>query len=218
MIVGSLKRRDIVLTMDLHPVTVSAAKASPLALIVNELLGDAVRRGLSDGGGEIHLEIRRLNGHFLIRVVDTVTPVDVDREQEAFSQAMLDASLLQLRAKLERKVEGHRTDVRQAHARALLHRPSAFVNIRARLAPILESLSHRITFGMVLAYKDSDVILARLNRGPDMLRPDKLASRCVERQQLTVFRVREDLDSNIRIVSHHFNPKRILGKVIIGHV
>lgn len=110
-IVGSLKRRDIVLTMDLHPVTVSAAKASPLALIVNELLGDAVRRGLSDGGGEIHLEIRRLNGHFLIRVVDTVTPVDVDREQEAFSQAMLDASLLQLRAKLERKVEGHRTEV-----------------------------------------------------------------------------------------------------------
>lgn len=110
-IVGSLKRPDIVLTTDLRPVTVSASKASPLALIINELLGDAVRRGLSDGGGEIHLEIRRLNGHFLIRVVDTVTPVEVDNEQSAFSQAMLDASLRQLRATIERNIQGHRTEV-----------------------------------------------------------------------------------------------------------
>ncbi|MBW9114787.1 PAS domain-containing protein [Rhizobium cauense] len=111
-IVGSLKRPDIVLTTDLHPVTVSASKASPLALIINELVGDAVRRGLSDGGGEIHLEIRRLNGHFLIRVVDTVTPVEVDGEQDAYSRAMLDASIHQLRASIERHVEGHRTEVR----------------------------------------------------------------------------------------------------------
>ncbi|PWE52229.1 histidine kinase [Metarhizobium album] len=111
-IVGSLKRPDIVLTTDLHPVIVSASKASPLALIVNELLGDAVRRGLSDGGGKIHLEIRRLNGHFLIRVEDTVTPVEADKEQSAVSQAMLEASLRQLRAKIDRQVEGHRTDVR----------------------------------------------------------------------------------------------------------
>ncbi|WP_198935188.1 PAS domain-containing protein [Pararhizobium arenae] len=111
-IVGSLGRPDIILTTDLHPVIVSASKASPLALIVNELLGDAVRRGLSDGGGEIHLEIRRLNSHLLIRVVDTVTPVDVDKEQNDFSRAMLDASLRQLNAKIHRQVEGYRTDVR----------------------------------------------------------------------------------------------------------
>ncbi len=111
-IVGSLKRPDIVLTTDLHPVIVSASKASPLALIVNELLGDAVRRGLSDGGGAIHLEIRPLNGHFLICVMDTATPVEVDKEQNAFSQAMLDASLRQLQAKIERRQEGHRTEVR----------------------------------------------------------------------------------------------------------
>lgn len=111
-IVGSLKRPDIILTTDLHSVTVSASKASALALIVNELVGDAVRRGLSDGGGEIHLEIRRLNGHLLIRVLDTVTPVEVDKEQESFSRAMLDASIRQLRATSEREVSGHRTEVR----------------------------------------------------------------------------------------------------------
>lgn len=110
-IVSSLKRPDIVLTTDLHSVTVSASKASALALIANELVGDAVRRGLSDGGGEIHLEIRRLNGHCLMRVVDTVTPVEANGEQEAFSRAILDASIRQLRAKIEREVDGHRTEV-----------------------------------------------------------------------------------------------------------
>ncbi|WLR95745.1 PAS domain-containing protein [Shinella zoogloeoides] len=111
-VVGALKRDDIKLTTDLHEVVVPATKASPLALIINELLGDAVRRGLSDGGGEIHLEVRRLNGHFLIRLTDTVTPVEVDVEEAAFAAAMLDASIRQLRAKMERKVEGRMTDVR----------------------------------------------------------------------------------------------------------
>jgi len=83
-----------------------------LALIVNELVGDAVRRGLADGGGEIHLEVRRLNGHFLIRVVDTVSPVSVNPEDDAFSQVMLDTCARQVGAKIERHVEGHKTDVR----------------------------------------------------------------------------------------------------------
>ncbi|MBR0554559.1 PAS domain-containing protein [Ciceribacter sp. L1K23] len=111
-VVGALKRTDIVMTTDLHEVVVPATKASPLALIVNELIGDAVRRGLSDGGGQIHVEVRRLNGHFLIRVVDTVTPVKVDEEEDAFSRKMLEACVTQLKATLERKVEGHSTDVR----------------------------------------------------------------------------------------------------------
>ena len=111
-LVGSLKRSDIRFTADLHPVLVPAEKASPLALIVNELVGDAVRRGLADGGGEIHLEVRRLNGHFLIRVVDTVSPVSVDPEDDAFGQVMLDTCAKQVGAEIERTVEGHRTDVR----------------------------------------------------------------------------------------------------------
>ncbi len=111
-LVGALKRSDIRFTSDLHPVQVPAVKAAPLALIVNELVGDAVRRGLADGGGEIHLEVRRLNGHFLIRVADTVSPVSVDPEDAAFGQIMLDTCARQVGAKVERTVEGHRTDVR----------------------------------------------------------------------------------------------------------
>ncbi|WP_142592438.1 PAS domain-containing protein [Pseudorhizobium endolithicum] len=110
-LVSSLRRDDIVITTDLSPVWVPASKASSLALVVNELVGDAIRRGLSDGGGEIHLEIRRLNGHFLIRVCDTVTPVPPNEEDDAFAKVLLETSARQLGAKIDRQADGHRTDV-----------------------------------------------------------------------------------------------------------
>ena len=110
-LVGALKRDDIRVVIDLSPVLVPAVKASPLALIINELVLDAVRRGLSDGGGDIHLQVRRTNGHFLIRVTDTTTPVSVNPEEEAFGKLMLETCAKQLGAKIVREVEGHRTDV-----------------------------------------------------------------------------------------------------------
>lgn len=110
-LVGALKRDDIRVTTDLSPVLVPAVKASPLALIINELVLDAVRRGLSDGGGDIHLEVRRTNGHFLIRVTDTTKPVSVNPEEEAFGKLMLETCAKQLGAKIAREVEGYRTNV-----------------------------------------------------------------------------------------------------------
>lgn len=85
---------------------------SAISLVLNELISDAVRRGLSDGGGEIHLEVRRLNGHFLIRLIDTVTPVSVDQDEDAFGRLMLNTCARQLDATIEREVHGHRTEVR----------------------------------------------------------------------------------------------------------
>lgn len=110
-LVGALKRDDIRMTTDLSPVLVPAVKASPLALIINELVLDAVRRGLSDGGGDIRLEVKRTNGHFLIRVTDTTTPVSVNPEEEAFGKLMLETCAKQLGADIQRDVQGHRTDV-----------------------------------------------------------------------------------------------------------
>jgi PAS domain S-box-containing protein len=110
-LVGALKRDDIRMFMDLSPVLVPAVKASPLALIINELVLDAVRRGLSDGGGDIHLQVKRTNGHFLIRVTDTTTPVSVNPEEEAFGKLMLETCAKQLGAEIKRAVDGHRTDV-----------------------------------------------------------------------------------------------------------
>ena len=110
-LVGALKRDDIRVVTDLSPVLVPAVKASPLALIINELVLDAVRRGLSDGGGDIHLQVKRTNGHFLIRVTDTTTPVSVNPEEDAFGKLMLETCARQLGAEIRREVDGHRTDV-----------------------------------------------------------------------------------------------------------
>ncbi|MGI2034219.1 PAS domain-containing protein [Rhizobium panacihumi] len=110
-LVDATGRKDIRLSLDLSPLLVPAVKATPLSLIVNELVGDAVRRGLSDGGGDIHVVVRRLNGHFLIRVEDTSEPVEPDSESAQLGKMLLEASALQLDAEIARKQDGRKTVV-----------------------------------------------------------------------------------------------------------
>jgi len=110
-LVDATGRKDIYLTLDLSPLLVPAVKATPLSLIVNELVGDAVRRGLSDGGGNIHVVVQRLNGHFLFRVEDTSEPVEPDSENAELGRMLLEAAAQQLGAEIERKVEGRKTTV-----------------------------------------------------------------------------------------------------------
>ncbi|WP_313199300.1 PAS domain-containing protein [Rhizobium sp.] len=110
-LVDATGRKDIRLSLDLSPLLVPAVKATPLSLIVNELIGDAVRRGLSDGGGDIHVVVKRLNGHFLIRVEDTSEPVEPDSESAELGRMLLEASALQLGAEIERKRDGQKTIV-----------------------------------------------------------------------------------------------------------
>jgi PAS domain S-box-containing protein len=110
-LVEATGRKDIGLSLDLSPLLVPADKATPLSLIVNELVGDAVRRGLSDGGGDIHVRVQRLNGHFLIRIEDTSEPVEPDYESAELGRMLIEAAVLQLAAKIERKREGRKTVV-----------------------------------------------------------------------------------------------------------
>ncbi|MBB4111812.1 histidine kinase [Rhizobium anhuiense] len=110
-LVDATGRKDIRLSLDLSPLLVPAVKATPLSLIVNELIGDAVRRGLSDGGGDIHVIVRRLNGHFLIRVEDTSEPVEPGRESAELGRMLLEAAASQLDAKVQRTQDGRKTVV-----------------------------------------------------------------------------------------------------------
>lgn len=110
--VGASGRKDIKLDLDLSPVVIPAPKASPLALIVNEMIGDAMRRGLRDGGGTISVVVKRLNGHFVVEVSDDVEPVPIDPEEDSFSRMVLEASSKQLDAVVERKKDGTVTTVR----------------------------------------------------------------------------------------------------------
>ncbi len=110
-LVDATGRNDIRLSLDLSPLLVPAVKATPLSLIVNELVGDAVRRGLMDGGGDIHVLVKRLNGHFLIRVEDTSEPVEPDIESTELGRMLIEASALQLGAEIERKQDRRKTVV-----------------------------------------------------------------------------------------------------------
>lgn len=110
--VGASGRKDIKLDLHLSQVLIPAPKASPLALIVNELIGDAMRRGLRDGGGTISILVKRLNGHFVVEVSDDVEPVPVDPEEDGFSRMVLEASAKQLDASIDRKKDGTMTTVR----------------------------------------------------------------------------------------------------------
>lgn len=110
-LVDATGRSDIRLSLELAPLLVPAVKATPLSLIVNELVGDAVRRGLMDGGGDIHVAVKRLNGHFLVRVEDTSEPVEPDSESAELGRMLLEASVLQLGAEIERRQEGRKTIV-----------------------------------------------------------------------------------------------------------
>jgi PAS domain S-box-containing protein len=110
-LVDATGRKDIRLSLDLSSLLVPAVKATPLSLIVNELVGDAVRRGLSDGGGDIHVVVRRLNGHLLIRIEDTSEPVEPDIEDAELGRLLLEASAQQLGAEISRRQDGRKTIV-----------------------------------------------------------------------------------------------------------
>lgn len=108
---GAVKRDDIRLTLDISPAYVPAAKASPLALIVNELVGDALRRGIRDSGGDIHVVVKHSNGRLLLRVEDISEPVTPDEVSAELSRLLLERSALQVGATIERKCEGRHTTV-----------------------------------------------------------------------------------------------------------
>ena len=110
-LVGAIGRKDIKLSLDLLPVLVPAVKATPLSLIVNELVGDAVLRGLGEGGGTIHIGVTRANDQFCISVQDMSTQVEVDAASSELSTMLIEASARQLGASITRRTEDKQTTV-----------------------------------------------------------------------------------------------------------
>ncbi|MBP2551185.1 PAS domain S-box-containing protein [Neorhizobium galegae] len=109
--IGAVRRDDIELTFNLSPVLIPAAKASPLAFILHELVADAVRRGLGDGGGKLHLCVERLNGQFHIEMRDTAVARDAGGEEQDFSRMILETCARQVGATITREINGSETVV-----------------------------------------------------------------------------------------------------------
>lgn len=70
-LVGANGRADILPRLELEPVEVAAERAAPLALMINELVTNAIKHAFKgDDGGEIFVRVGRVDGHFQVEVSD----------------------------------------------------------------------------------------------------------------------------------------------------
>lgn len=94
-------REGIEISLDLEPLTAPARQAAPLALILNEALGNALAHAFTDGRpGRIALRLGRSEGGFELSVTDDgVGPPAAG--SDGFGRTILQLMAQQLRARLE---------------------------------------------------------------------------------------------------------------------
>lgn len=105
-LVGADGRADIRARLDLEPVEVPAEKAAPLALMINELVTNAIKHAFRDrDDGEITVRVGRVDGHFHVEVGDNGDGIDgLDpsgpRPNGSFGTNLIRSLGRQLRAKV----------------------------------------------------------------------------------------------------------------------
>lgn len=105
---GASGRADIRINLDTEQVLVPATLAAPLALVINELLINAINHGFPPGrGGEVSVGVHRKHDILRIEITDNgvgmVRATDSDRGDEiGFGLTIVDLLGRQLRAKVDR--------------------------------------------------------------------------------------------------------------------
>ncbi|MET3666660.1 histidine kinase dimerization/phosphoacceptor domain -containing protein [Caulobacter sp. 1776] len=101
-LMGSAMRDDIAVQLDLERVDIPAAKAAPFALVVSELLTNALRHGFPEGhGGRILVSVTRHDGEFRIEITDNGVGLDKDTNASGFGLTIVQLLCQQLKAKWE---------------------------------------------------------------------------------------------------------------------
>ncbi len=101
-LMGSAGREDVQVLLDLERVEIPASKAAPFALVVNELLTNALRHGFPEGrGGRILISVTRQNGDFRIEITDDGVGLDKDARPSGFGLTIVQLLCQQLKAKCE---------------------------------------------------------------------------------------------------------------------
>ena len=99
---GSARRDDITVRLDLERIDVAASKAAPLALVISELFSNALRHGFPSGhGGEIFVGITRNEGQFRIEIADTGVGVENSASSGGFGLTIVQLLCQQLKARSE---------------------------------------------------------------------------------------------------------------------
>jgi two-component sensor histidine kinase len=96
-IAGASGRVDLDIRFALEPIDVPTEKASPLALLVNELLSHAVKRSAASDSGFVAVHVRRSEGHLLLRIEGD----GAGRACSDFSRKVIDTLAQQLQAVVE---------------------------------------------------------------------------------------------------------------------
>ena len=100
-LVGATGRSDIAVELDLEPVRVSAEKAAPLALIVNELVTNGLKHAFAGRPGRITVRIRRRDGHLCLEILDDGPGMPESRiEASSFGTTIVRMLARQLKASL----------------------------------------------------------------------------------------------------------------------
>ena len=121
----------IELSLDLHPVAVSGAKAAPLALLVNELVSNAIRHAFPNGRGQLSVRSTWDGGLRIVVQDDGVGLAKHAPSDESFGKTLIDMLARQLKATMAWEDAAPGT-------RAVLVIPLSDAEVRA-LAPMVNA-------------------------------------------------------------------------------
>ena len=100
-------RDDIELSFDMEAISVSSQQASPLALMLNELLVNALTHAFPPGRpGRLQVVMHERDGRLIVSVADDGVGMPLDRSGSGFGSKLVEAIVRQLRGEVAwRRVE-----------------------------------------------------------------------------------------------------------------
>jgi PAS domain S-box-containing protein len=103
---GSARRDDLKVRLDLERVDIAASKAAPLALVISELFSNALRHGfppedMNGRDGEIFVGITRQDGDFRIEITDNGVGLENSASSGGFGLTIVQLLCQQLKARSE---------------------------------------------------------------------------------------------------------------------
>lgn len=100
-VIAASGRRDIKLVVDIEPIKVQSDYASSLGLVLNEMLTNVIKHGLSDGrSGTIKLTARSSGEGYLLSVEDNGHGIDLDRMGDGLGRTLISRLSKQAGAKV----------------------------------------------------------------------------------------------------------------------
>jgi len=98
---GSAGRDDVAIELDLEPVLIAGRSGAPVALLVSECVGNALRHAFPEGrAGRVRVGLRRAGGEFELTVADDGVGMDEDAQPTGFGLNVVQLMAQQLRGKL----------------------------------------------------------------------------------------------------------------------